>query len=375
MKKIFPFLFFVVLFCFISCASFDSASNNEVMDMHDAKVWVSVTSKDELNLEDFIILGIQSKSLASDSLQNYNLDSQINETYTGSAFAISDNLLMTSNHIIENCSEVAVRINNVLIDASVVYADSENDLAILRVQEQLPYHFEIANSYKKGDAIMAIGYPLSDELGNERVKFSDGIIASETGLSNNPFYLQITAPIQPGNSGGPVVNNNFEVVGIVSSKLDELYLLESVGTLPQNINFALKPEILKLATETFVEKANSEPVKNSNEAEDATYYIEAYEKDNKRDYKYNFKLEVEYNEVWDPELGFTIYSCVYKLTNIETGIVIQESSDTFNNGYYMYSFNSFASTVVQAILNDMYNCEVNFIEYSNKMVGTSSKNI
>lgn len=370
MKKIFPFLFFVVLFCFISCASFDSASNNEVMDMHDAKVWVSVTSKDELNLEDFIILGIQSKSLASDSLQNYNLDSQINETYTGSAFAISDNLLMTSNHIIENCSEVAVRINNVLIDASVVYADSENDLAILRVQEQLPYHFEIANSYKKGDAIMAIGYPLSDELGSEKVKFSNGIIASETGLSNNPFYLQITAPIQPGNSGGPVVNQNFEVVGIVSSKLDELYLLESIGTFPQNINFALKPEILELAINTFSENTSSKSVKNSKEAEKATFYVEAHEKDFKNNFKYNFKLEVAYKEIWEPDIGFTIHTSTYRLTNIETGIVISEGNNAFNNGYITYSFNNFASTIVQSVLNDMYNCEIYFNEYSNASLET-----
>lgn len=370
MKKTFLLILLATLFCLISCTSLDSRSNNEIIDMHDVKVWVSMTSDDELGLEDYIISGIQSKSLASDSFQNYNSESEISDISTGSAFAVSDNLLMTSNHVIENCEEIVIRIDDTFVEASVVCADKENDLAILRVSENLPYHFEIANRYKKSDAIMAIGYPLSDELGSEKVKFSNGIIASETGLSNNPFYLQITAPIQPGNSGGPVVNQNFEVVGIVSSKLDELYLLESIGTFPQNINFALKPEILELAINTFSENTSSKSVKNSKEAEKATFYVEAHEKDFKNNFKYNFKLEVAYKEIWEPDIGFTIHTSTYRLTNIETGIVISEGNDAFNNGYITYSFNNFASTIVQSVLNDMYNCEIYFNEYSNASLET-----
>ena len=365
MRKVLPLVISVILFCFVSCASFGSTSaENEVIDMHDVKVWVSMASDDELGLEGYIISEIQSKSLASDSFQNYNLNNQISDISSGSAFAISDDLLMTSNHVIENYKEVDVMIGNTFVKASVLYAEKENDIAILRVPQNLPYHFKISSCYKKGDAIMAIGYPLSDVLGNENVKFTDGIISSETGFNNNPFYLQITAPIQPGNSGGPVVNNDFEVVGIVQSKLNEMYLFESAGTFPQNINFALKPEIIGLAVATFSEDSNSDVVTNSTEAEDATFFVEAHGREYRTNYKYNFKLEVAYNEVWRPDVGFTIYSSTYKITNIETGIVVSEGNDAFNNGYIIYSFNNFASSIVQSILKDMYDCEFYFKEHS-----------
>lgn len=72
------------------------------------------------------------------------------------------------------------------------------------------------------------------------VKFTDGSINSLTGVGNNPRYLQISVPLQAGNSGGPLFDNRGNLVGIVAAKLDSLVTLSMTGDLPQNVNYAVK---------------------------------------------------------------------------------------------------------------------------------------
>jgi S1-C subfamily serine protease len=92
-----------------------------------------------------------------------------------------------------------------------------------------------------GDWVFTVGFPVQDLLGNE-VKFSEGSVSSTSGPTGEFSLLQISVPIQPGNSGGPVVNDKGEVVGIVTASAHVLAFAEAAGTLPQAVNWAVKAE-------------------------------------------------------------------------------------------------------------------------------------
>jgi hypothetical protein len=77
------------------------------------------------------------------------------------------------------------------------------------------------------------------------VSLSEGIISSLAGLHDDSRYLQISAPVQPGNSGGPLLDTSGHIVGIVSGKLDAMLVQNYVGDIPQNVNFAIKSDVAK----------------------------------------------------------------------------------------------------------------------------------
>ena len=93
------------------------------------------------------------------------------------------------------------------------------------------------------------GFPLISLLG-ETIKVTRGNISSVTGIDNDTSIMQISAPIQPGSSGGPVLDMSGNVVGVVSSKLNELAVAKATGSLPQNINFAIKSLTLQIFLDT-----------------------------------------------------------------------------------------------------------------------------
>lgn len=92
---------------------------------------------------------------------------------------------------------------------------------------------------KLGDRVKTIGYPNIDLQGLEP-KFTTGEVNSLAGLRDDPRYFQVSMPIQPGNSGGPLVDERGNVVGIVTATLNPLAALRTSGSLPQNVNYAIK---------------------------------------------------------------------------------------------------------------------------------------
>ena len=94
-----------------------------------------------------------------------------------------------------------------------------------------------------GERVFTIGYPVSRILG-KNPKYAEGAISSTTGIGDNPKMFQITVPIQPGDSGGPLFNDKGEVIGITTASLDALKVFNIIETIPQNFNFALNPNIL-----------------------------------------------------------------------------------------------------------------------------------
>jgi serine protease Do len=130
--------------------------------------------------------------------------------------------------------------------AQVVTSDSVFDLAILRRDDRTtPGRFLVfaAESVRLNADITISGFPLADRLGSLNV--NRGSVSGLQGLRGNPFQLQISAPVQRGNSGGPVVNAYGQVVAIVVSKLDALALAIETGEIPQNVNFAIRAELVQ----------------------------------------------------------------------------------------------------------------------------------
>ena len=93
--------------------------------------------------------------------------------------------------------------------------------------------------------ITIAGYPLHGLLGGLNV--TRGTVTALNGIGGDETILQISAPVQRGNSGGPIVNDRGEVVGVVVAKLDAMELADATGEIPQNVNFAIRGEVAKLA--------------------------------------------------------------------------------------------------------------------------------
>ena len=105
--------------------------------------------------------------------------------------------------------------------------------------EDIPFIISNTKNLRLGQEIFTLGYPLGEILGKS-VKLSTGDVSSLYGIQDDPRLIQISNPIQPGNSGGPLLNQNGEIVGVVLSTLNARYFYENESIIPQNVNFAIK---------------------------------------------------------------------------------------------------------------------------------------
>jgi len=126
------------------------------------------------------------------------------------------------------------------IPAQLVAADTTNDLAILRIDttSPTPYLRFRSTPPRLAEPVVALGYPLPSIL-SPTVTASTGTVSALSGLGGDTRLIQINSPIQPGNSGGPVVDDQGQVVGVIVGKLNVLKVARVTGDLPQNVNFAI----------------------------------------------------------------------------------------------------------------------------------------
>lgn len=170
-------------------------------------------------------------------------------TVTGSCFFItSQGLLATNAHVVEGAKKIEIKVSNELggitYHAKLILIDAKNDVAILQIDDSSfkdlrPLPYGITESADIGEKSFTIGYPLNDIMG-KNYKVTDGIISSKTGIADDIRYYQITVPIQPGNSGGPLFNNEGNIIGITSAKLSGKTLAMQI----ENVSYAIKAAYL-----------------------------------------------------------------------------------------------------------------------------------
>ncbi|WP_188079449.1 S1 family peptidase [Xanthobacter oligotrophicus] len=162
---------------------------------------------------------------------------------TGSGFFISSRGEgITNAHVVDGCRSAVI---SGFGPAKIIARDTTNDLALLQIagESKTPFARLRRKSLQLGETVYVMGFPLAGHLDNG-LNFTSGLVSSLAGMGNDSRLLQFTAPIQPGNSGGPVVDNAGLVVGVIQSKLDEVAALKESGSLPQNINFGVKVGLL-----------------------------------------------------------------------------------------------------------------------------------
>lgn len=163
--------------------------------------------------------------------------------WTGTGFFLSSKgYIVTNQHVIDGAKSIKITsINgdiNTSYTASVEVSDAQNDLAILKITDvftapTIPYTFKFSLA-PIGGQCWVLGYPLIQTMGNE-IKLTNGLISSTSGFNGNIVQYQISVPVQPGNSGGPVFDVNGNIIGIVQAKHNQA----------ENVSYAIKATYLR----------------------------------------------------------------------------------------------------------------------------------
>jgi S1-C subfamily serine protease len=165
-------------------------------------------------------------------------------TSTGSGIVVgASGEILTNNHVIKKCGLIKVK-GSTAGEARLLASDQRNDLAVIGVSSRPSgvAKFRVGTRLRQGDEIFVYGHPLRSILGGEPI-ITKGIVNSLTGIRGDVRHYQISAPVQPGNSGGPLLDSMGDIVGVVVAKLDAMRVAEKTGDIPQNINFAIKGTI------------------------------------------------------------------------------------------------------------------------------------
>lgn len=166
-------------------------------------------------------------------------------------FVTTDGYALTNHHVVEDCRTIAMLTDRGALPARVVRNDERNDLALLLVESAAPVAFaafRAAPGIRPGDSVVVPGFPMPSVLQNG-LNVTVGNVSALAGVGGNTAVLQMTAPVQPGNSGGPLLDMSGNVVGVIVSKLDALGVAKATGDIPQNINFAVQGTIARLFLE------------------------------------------------------------------------------------------------------------------------------
>ena len=170
---------------------------------------------------------------------------------SGTGFAVSSKgHVITNHHVIKGCQKVKIHQDGKAIPATVVTYDPQNDLALLKgdFRPSVVLSLSPRNSGLLEEIYVA-GFPFGQRV-STGVKVTKGIVSSLTGIGNNFSQIQIDAALQPGNSGGPIINGKGNVVGVAVAKLDFKNILKRFGTLPEDTNFGVKTSIVKTILES-----------------------------------------------------------------------------------------------------------------------------
>ena len=161
---------------------------------------------------------------------------------SGTGWHVCDGYFVTNEHVIKGAETISIEIEDQFFPARAVVVDRRLDLAVLKI-DQVPENvgcIPISTNYAAGQTVYAVGFPLGRTLGRE-TKITDGLIVSVKGIEDEPSTMTISAPIQLGSSGGPLLDEFGNVVGVVAAKLRDIASQDSDV---ENVNFAVRSDYL-----------------------------------------------------------------------------------------------------------------------------------
>jgi S1-C subfamily serine protease len=202
---------------------------------------------------------------------------------SGTGFSVSsDGHVITNHHVIKGCQKVKIHHKGKTIPASVVTFDPKNDLALLKGDFRPSTVFSLStNSPELLQDVYVAGFPFGRKV-STGVKVTKGIISSLNGIGNNFSNIQIDAALQPGNSGGPILDDRGNVVGVAVARLDKVKTLKKLGSLPENTNFGIKTSVVRSILESrniSSRKPNTASISKTKLGKmiaDGTYYLSCW---------------------------------------------------------------------------------------------------
>ena len=182
--------------------------------------------------------------------------------WSGTGWALNNGYVVTNHHVADNARTIKLKFSNGEgwneYAAEIVLLDEENDLAILRITDQnfkgfgqLPYALKTSLA-DVGESVFVLGYPMTTTMGDE-IKLTTGIISSHSGFQGSTVQYQISASVQPGNSGGPLFDDHGNVVGVVNAK----------HTGAENVSYAIKASYLQALINQLPSAAQVAPTTNT----------------------------------------------------------------------------------------------------------------
>lgn len=179
---------------------------------------------------------------------------------TGTGFFVKpDGTMLTAYHVVADKKKIEVHCSNkTWYQASLVSFSVGNDVALLKTnitnRKWIPViSTEFTNT---GDKVYTVGYPVVEVLGLEP-KYTDGVLSSKSGIKGDNSFMQITTPIQPGNSGGPLVLEGKGVIGVIVSTAAVAAFYNATNSLPQNVNWSTKSDYVGLLDSTLIQKPSN----------------------------------------------------------------------------------------------------------------------
>ena len=230
--------------------------NGVLVETQKLKEWegstfkILVLNEEKVDSPSIIVKSFVFKDTESyDSVENGLETGKFNWNGSGTGFYVNnEGFIATNYHVIQDATDIVVLCKqngmNQKYKATVFQTDKINDLAVIKITDKnfvplpaLPYQLA-SESVAVGNEVFSLGFPLADIMG-ESVKYTDGKISSLTGINEDVTKYQVTAPIQNGNSGGPLFDNSGNVVGIIESRLNK----DKYNS--ENVNYAVKAVLLK----------------------------------------------------------------------------------------------------------------------------------
>lgn len=167
---------------------------------------------------------------------------------SGTGFFVNpEGHILSNHHVIGDCARITAQLSDgTRHAASLIATDARADLAVARITASAPSiaYFSEAPRYRPGDAVVVFGFPLSGSLSSTG-NLTTGTISALAGTRNDSSKIQISAPIQAGNSGGPMVDMSGTIAGVIVSSYSLAYALQVMSDVPQNVNFAVKDIVAK----------------------------------------------------------------------------------------------------------------------------------